>query len=99
VASQLIGRTDCPECKFGSAHVKQSEKCLYRHCPECGATYHTHGTRQRDDLQAKTRPLQAGAAPGATQATTAPPKAPDGTAAPAGAPPKAPAKRSGLFAF
>lgn len=56
MASQIIGRADCPECKFGAAHVKKSEKCHYRYCPECGAQYHAKTPRQVADLLAKTRP-------------------------------------------
>ena len=56
MASQIIGRTDCPECKFGAAHVKKSEKCHYRYCPECAAQYHARTPRQVADLLAKMRP-------------------------------------------
>lgn len=51
----MIGRAPCPECGFSAAHVKQSEKCLYRYCPECQAQYNTRNERQRSDLMAKTR--------------------------------------------
>lgn len=56
MASKLIGRAACPECGFGAAHVKESEKCLYRYCPECGSQHHARSDRQRADLMAKTRP-------------------------------------------
>jgi ssDNA-binding Zn-finger/Zn-ribbon topoisomerase 1 len=92
VASVILGRTACPECGFTSAHVKQSEKCLYRHCPECGSTYHTKGDKQRADLMAKTR------AEGDAPATSSTPKPAPASAAPA-APPPAKAKPAGLFNF
>jgi predicted nucleic acid-binding Zn-ribbon protein len=92
VASVIVGRTACPECGFESAHVKQSEKCLYRHCPECGSTYHTKGDKQRADLMAKTR----AAAPAADAPAASPTPKP---AAPAAPPPAAKPKPSGLFNF
>jgi predicted RNA-binding Zn-ribbon protein involved in translation (DUF1610 family) len=55
MASKIIGRTVCPECGFEGAHVKESEKCLYRYCPECGSQHHARSERQRVDLEAKTR--------------------------------------------
>lgn len=53
----MIGRTSCPECGFASAHVKQSAKCLYRYCPDCGSQYHARTERQRQLLSEKTRAL------------------------------------------
>lgn len=53
----MIGRTLCPECGFESAHVKQSAKCLYRYCPDCGSQYHARTDRQRQLLSEKTRAL------------------------------------------
>ena len=53
--SRMIGRMACPECGFESAHVKQSEKCHYRYCPECGSQHHAKTARQVTDLLAKTR--------------------------------------------
>jgi hypothetical protein len=101
MASQMIGRATCPECSFGSAHVKRSEKCLYRHCPECGAQYYATGERRAADLMAKTRVDKPGSgatptgsekapetAVPATPAATPTPTEPSGTAAP---------KRRGLF--
>lgn len=58
MASRMIGRATCPECGFGAAHVKQSEKCIYRYCPECGSQFHAKTERQRTDLTAKMRPLE-----------------------------------------
>lgn len=55
MASIMIGRAACPECGFPSAHVKQSERCIYRWCPDCGAQHYARTERQRADLMAKTR--------------------------------------------
>ena len=100
MASQMIGRATCPECGFGSAHVKRSEKCLYRHCPECGAQYYATGERRAADLMAKTRvdkpgsgPTPTGAPPAQIPADPAPPAAPP---TPSGATPPV-KKRPGLF--
>jgi len=74
MASGLIGRTDCPECGFGAAHVKKKEqdgKRPYRYCPECGAQYYTRSDAQAAALMAKTRP----------EATQAVPVAPEPVAA------------------
>lgn len=98
MASHIVGRTDCPECGFKAAHVKQSEKCLYRYCPECGATYHAKGLRQAADLQAKTRP-EAGAPAPKPAASPKPSAAPVLEPADLAAITQAPAapKRAGLF--
>lgn len=72
MASRMIGRTACPECSFSSAHVKESEKCLYRWCPECSAQYYAKTQRQRADLMAKTRMLE-GSPTGSTSAPAAAP--------------------------
>lgn len=55
MASVIIGRADCPECGFKSAHVKKSEKCTYRYCPECGSQHHAKTERQIGELLKKTR--------------------------------------------
>ncbi len=91
MASQIIGRATCPECGFHAAHVKQSEKCHYRFCPECGVTTHMKTPRQVADLLAKTRleapvggptPSEGAPAPkSADPATPSPPPAPSATAA------------------
>lgn len=112
MASKLIGRTTCPECGFAAAHVKESEKCLYRYCPECGSQYNTRGERQRDLLTKKTRLVDAPAPSGsATAGSAAPadtatptPKPTTGKpaatpAAPAATPTPTAPKRSGLFGF
>jgi len=70
MASRMIGRAACPECGFSGAHVKQSEKCLYRWCPECGAQHYAKTERQRADLMAKTRTTP-GATPTGSEATPA----------------------------
>lgn len=70
MASTMIGRTACPECGFASAHVKQSEKCVYRYCPECGAQHHARTERQKADLLAKTRTVDG--APTGSQPTPTP---------------------------
>lgn len=76
MASRMVGRAACPECGFGSAHVKESEKCLYRYCPECGSQHHARTERQRADLTAKMRPVEGTAAP------TQPSPSPTGSAEP-----------------
>ena len=103
MASVMIGRTACPECGFEAAHVKKSEKCTYRYCPECGAQHHAKTPRQVADLLGKMRPV---AAPTALS-PTATPTGPEKTAPAAGIPalptptePSAtatPAKRRGLW--
>lgn len=63
MASRMIGRAACPECGFSGAHVKQSDKCTYRYCPECGAQHHARTERQQRDLMDKTRLVDAPAVP------------------------------------
>ncbi|MES2163362.1 MAG: hypothetical protein V4476_19585 [Pseudomonadota bacterium] len=66
MASKLLGRCDCPECAFQSAHVKintdKETAKAYRHCPECGAQYFPRNQAQADRLLAKMRPEGAPAA-------------------------------------
>lgn len=93
MASTMVGRTACPECGFESAHVKRSEKCLYRYCPECGAQYHARTERQQADLMAKTRPVSASQAPtptgsGPTPTPPEPKPKPEESATPPKAEPK-----------
>lgn len=96
----MIGRATCPECGFGSAHVKQSEKCHYRYCPECSAQYYAKSERQVADLLAKTRLDKPGS--GATPTGSVPtpksadPATPAATHTPSGPTDTAP-KRRGLF--
>lgn len=96
MGSPIIGRTPCPECGFGSAHVKRSPKCVYRHCVECGAMYHATGAERERRLMAVTRPVEAAPAP--EPEPTKPPPAPTPAPAPAlpvSSPPAS--KRRGLF--
>ena len=73
MGSPIIGRSACPECGFAAAHVKRSPKCLYRHCPECGAMYHATGATREAALMAKTR---LDAAPSPPEPTPTPTPAP-----------------------
>ncbi len=59
MASRMLGRADCPECGFKSAHVKESEKCVYRYCPECGSQHYAKTESQRSNLLKKTRLIEA----------------------------------------
>ena len=106
MASRMIGRATCPECGFHAAHVKETEKCVHRYCPECNAQYFAKSERQRADLLKKTKLLDPS---GATPTATEPPAPPSGTEPPASTgtathtttptPAPAPApKRRGLFA-
>ena len=106
MASRIIGRSTCPECGFDAAHVKESEKCLYRYCPECGSQHYAKSQRQRADLTAKTRhTAEATATPtGAAKqahapatASASPTAAASETATHSTETPSAPAKRRGLF--
>jgi len=70
MASKNLGRTPCPECGFGAAHVREgaakegrTEGCVYRYCPQCGAQYHTRTPGQRASLLERTRPEGGQAAP------------------------------------
>jgi hypothetical protein len=95
MASKIIGRTKCPECGFDSAHVKQSDKCIYRYCPECQSQHHARTERQRTDLLAKTR-MATPTEPSPTPREPGPaPSTPTETPTPAASAAK-PAKR-GLF--
>lgn len=105
MASRMIGRATCPECGFESAHVKESEKCLYRYCPECGSQHYAKSQRQRADLTKKTRvtatateqkEAPAATVPEATATATATNTVATGSDASATTTP-APAKRRGLF--
>lgn len=104
MASKMIGRTACPECGFESAHVKESEKCLYRYCPECSSQHHAKTSRQRADLLAKTRLIEdAGKAVEQAAPEPTPTPTPTGamdvqpTATPTQEPKQAAPKRRGLF--
>ena len=60
MASELLGRTACPECGFKAAHVKQKMdkegSKPYRHCPDCGAQYFPRNTLQAENLKKVLRP-------------------------------------------
>jgi Zn-finger nucleic acid-binding protein len=88
MASTMVGRTACPECGFESAHVKRSEKCLYRYCPECGAQHHARTERQQADLMAKTRPVGTPPAPSPSPTPTPTPPEPEAKPEPTPTPPK-----------
>lgn len=107
MASVLIGRADCPECGFKSAHIKQSEKCVYRYCPECGSQHHARTPRQREELAKKTRLIEPIAPATPTPTPTGNEPAAATVAEPAATPtptqasepvPVAQPKRRGLFA-
>lgn len=102
MASVMVGRARCPECSFEAAHVKRSEKTLYRYCPQCGSQYFARTPDQEAALMAKTRTADAPApasttapAPAATPAPAASP--PTASETPTPPPPPAPRKRVGLF--
>ena len=107
MASVMIGRTACHECGFDNAHVKKTDKCTYRYCPECGSQHHAKTTRQVDDLLKKTRLIETPSGTGPTPTPTDekkpgtapqnnPTPTPSGTDGPSVSAP--PAKRRGLFA-
>lgn len=111
MGAPIIGRTECPECGFASAHVKKSEKCHFRYCPECGSQHHARTPRQVSDLLAKMRadaptPSESAPAPAAdlpaavpptpTLPTPSLPTASDAEASPTPTP-KPARKRIGLF--
>lgn len=104
MGAPLIGRTACPECGFGAAHVKRSERCVYRYCPECGAMYHATGKDREAALLAKTRLLDAPPTPTGPSPTPAPEPdagepAPTPSPTPSPAPTPAKKKAAGLFTF
>ena len=81
--SKIIGRAACPECGFASAHVKESEKCLYRYCPACGINGpHARTELQRQNMVKGMRPVEPTATPTPTEAKPAPAAAPTTPAAP-----------------
>lgn len=99
MANPIIGRTGCPECGFGSAHVRESAKCLYRYCPECGSQHHARTERQRTDLLEKMRPAGGAPEPAPAGETKAAPAAAPAAAVPTPTPTATPtpAKRRGLW--
>jgi ssDNA-binding Zn-finger/Zn-ribbon topoisomerase 1 len=71
MASKIIGGKACPECGFGAAHIKQSEKCTYRYCPECGATYYAKGEAATARLVSGMRPEQGAQTPSVPSSSVA----------------------------
>lgn len=63
MASDILGRSACPECGFASAHIKiKTDKegaHPYRHCPDCGSQYFTKNKNQGDLLRAKIKAVAA----------------------------------------
>jgi DNA-directed RNA polymerase subunit RPC12/RpoP len=57
MASEMLGRSTCPECGFPHAHVKikvdKEGAHPYRHCPDCGSQYFTKNKQQGDLLRSK----------------------------------------------
>ena len=103
MASTIIGRAACPECDFASAHIKQSDKCLFRYCPECHTQTFAKTEAQQERMRAKMRPVVAVApvvvVPVAAVAPALPASASAApTVAPTAAKPKPPV-RSGLFGW
>lgn len=108
MASKIIGRAKCPECSFESAHVKESEKCLYRYCPNCGINGpHARTPLQRENMTKGMRPVEA-PAPTPTQPSPTPrgeqvagepmpTPTPTGKADPTPTPTPTPRKARGLF--
>lgn len=98
MGAPIIGRTACPECGFANAHVKKSERCTFRYCPECGAQHHARTERQVADLLSKMRPADAAPAkPEPTKEPVAEREPVDKT--PPTPTPKPAAGRRGLFNF
>lgn len=103
MASKIIGRRPCPWCGFAHMHVKESEKCLYAYCPECGTNGpHARTALQRANMVKGMRQEGGQAEPTPTPTPTEKPAPAPKAAAPAPAPTPTPtpaAKRRGLFAF
>ncbi|HWH83471.1 MAG TPA: hypothetical protein VNU71_14665 [Burkholderiaceae bacterium] len=92
MASKIIGRAACPECGFDSAHIKESDKCVYRYCPECGSQTHARTTRQKTNMLERMRPVaDATATPTAPVATVPTGTEPTATGSGAAAAPATPA--------
>lgn len=98
MASEIIGRRPCLlGCGHESAHVKQSDRCIYMYCPGCGLNGPHARTEQQRQLITK------GMRPTPTPTGEAVPAAPEPTPTstqgkePDPSTPPAPAKRRGLF--
>lgn len=67
MASEILGRSPCPECGFAHAHIKiKTDKDganPYRHCPDCGAQYFTRSKAQAEQLREKIKTAQQQTAP------------------------------------
>lgn len=78
MASEMLGRTPCPECGFPHAHVKiKTDKDganPYRHCPDCGAQYFTRNKAQAARLHEMLKPTPTPAEPVPAPVEVAPPK-------------------------
>lgn len=96
MASKIIGRAPCPECDFEHAHVKQSEKCTYRYCPECHSQTIAKTDRQVANMTRRMRPVDDAGAPATTAAPAAAPATPAFVPKVPTPAPAAP-KRRGLF--
>lgn len=97
MTSAIIGRMACPDCGFESAHVKQSDKCLFRYCPECHTQTFAKTELQQANMRQRMRPVQAVAQPAPVEKA---PTSGSGAPPPPAAPPKHPApKRSPLFGW
>lgn len=66
MGSKIIGRAQCPECGFKAAHIKQSEKCVYRYCPECHSQTFARTDRQAEQMRKGMTPVAPEAAAAAT---------------------------------
>lgn len=99
MASKLIGRHECPWCGFAAAHVKQSERCVYTFCPECGIQ--THFRAHQEPLIRDRMRQEKGAEPAAPAPAEVAPELPAPEPAPEPAsetrPPAAQAGRRRLF--
>lgn len=80
MASEIIGRTPCPECGFHAAHVKiktdKADAKPYRHCPGCSAQYFTRTAEQEQNLRAQIRPGSTTQTPTQTPVQTQTPHTP-----------------------
>jgi len=104
MASRIIGRAACPECGFEAAHVKESDRCVYRYCPACGINGpHARTAQQRENMTRGMRPVQPAPTPTPTEAKPEPAAAPavptptEGSGTPMPPPPAPSRRRSSLF--
>lgn len=91
---ELIGLTDCPECHFPDAEVRNDKSgSPYRFCPDCESQYFTRGESKRaKNLMSKIRKSEA--PPGAPAASVAPVVLPKVNTTAASTPGPAPAKKN-----